>query len=73
MTFLLFAGKTYYASGGWLDYRGSYESAADAILDGKALLEASEDSNSSHYLDFDWYHVVNLEEDEIVHREGIAY
>lgn len=73
MTFLLFAGKTYYACGGWNDYRGSYDNAADAILDGKALLAASWNKDSSDYLDYDWFHVANLEEDEIVHSEGDNY
>ncbi len=41
--FLLFAGDTYYPSGGWEDYRGSF-----------ATLESAVDAAKG----WDWYHVV---------------
>lgn len=44
--FLLFAGHTYYPSGGWRDYRGCYasvESARDAALKDMSV---------------DWWHIV---------------
>lgn len=66
--FLLFSGRTYYAAGGWRDYVGSYFTLEDAILDGDALLEETEISYGD-----DWYHVVDLEKDEIVYYRGEAY
>ena len=66
--FLLFSGKTYYAAGGWHDYVGSYFTLDEAILDGNALLDKTEQSYGD-----DWYHVVDLEKDEIVLHKGQAY
>jgi hypothetical protein len=44
--FLLFAGSTYYPSGGWHDYRGCFNSQEAAVAAAKA------DPS------FDWWHVV---------------
>lgn len=47
--FLLFAGCSFYPDGGWIDYRGSFDTQDEAIEYAKKL-EAS----------VDWWHVVNL-------------
>ena len=58
--FLLFGGYTYYAGGGWNDYLGSYFTADEAIIDGQAFMPDR----------IDWFHVVDLEHDKIVHYQG---
>lgn len=51
--YLLFAGSMYYPSGGWHDFRGSYESiyaAKSAVID----------------IICDWYHIVDASTGKIV-------
>jgi hypothetical protein len=45
--YALFAGDTYYPSGGWYDFRGSFDSFEEALA-------------ASKEQDYDWYHIVNL-------------
>jgi len=49
--FLLFAGETYYPSGGWGDFKSSHHSREDAERAAEELQE-------------DWYHIVDLENPE---------
>lgn len=56
--YMLFAGMTYYPSGGWKDYRGSF-TTLEAALAGAANL----------YSDRDWWHIVDRDTGEIL-REG---
>lgn len=44
--YLLFAGYSYYPSGGWKDFRGCYPSIEEAK---KVFTESS----------YDWYHIVS--------------
>jgi len=50
MRYLLFAGYTYYPSGGWGDYRGSFETVEEAV----ARFEKDKKENW-----WDWYHIVD--------------
>lgn len=59
LTYALFAGSSYYASGGWLDFRGFHPTVHDAIDAGKRLCK--EDPN---YVE--WFHVVDTEQNNIV-------
>jgi hypothetical protein len=52
--YLLFAGATFYPSGGWEDFRGTYAT----IL---AAMESAANIDS-----VDWWHIVNAETLEIV-------
>jgi len=54
--YALFAGDYYYPSGGWNDFRGSFET-----------VEAAVDAVAPHY---DWYHVVDLTTGELVKDQG---
>jgi hypothetical protein len=53
--FLLFAGDTYYPSGGWRDFQGDYESVEDAFR-----------SLARKRSSFEWYQVVDWKTREIV-------
>jgi hypothetical protein len=55
--YLLFAGMTYYPSGGWKDYVESF----DSIEEAEARYRA--DYEDEYY---NWYHVVDLHTYEIV-------
>jgi len=61
--FLLFSGMIYYAEGGWNDYRGSYFTADEAKTKGQALILNG----------LGWFHVVDLEQDKIVHEQGRSH
>lgn len=50
--YLLFAGEYYYPSGGFNDYKGSFDSIEEAI------------SNVMSY--HDWYHIVDLDTLKII-------
>ena len=65
--YLLFAGSTYYAPGGWNDYIGSYDSSTVAE---QIVLDANADN--AHYSDYDWWHVVDAITMKVVLREGFA-
>ena len=53
--YLLFAGHSYYPSGGMRDYKGKFESRDDA-------LEFVEDHNkgASYGNKFDWHHITDI-------------
>jgi len=58
--FLLFAGSTYYPSGGWNDYLGDFDSteaAKDFLL-----------SRSTSYSSFDWWHILDTSNRTVVHN-----
>lgn len=67
--FLLFGGRTYYADGGWNDYQGSFETAEQAIIEGKSLMKQMEHD----VFDVEWFHVVDFETGDIVLHEGDNY
>lgn len=72
--FLLFGGRTYYSAGGWNDYLGSYFTVEEAVADGLALYNIRHDYNKPHrYGDVEWFHVVDIQRDEIVHKHGDNY
>jgi len=48
MMFLLFAGETYHARGGWADFHGRYES----------LTSGAKPDDHCH---IDWWHIVDLD------------
>lgn len=58
--FLIYAGQSYYAEGGHLDYIGCAENSLDAIARAK-----SEDE--------DWWHVVDAETHRIVAKKDGRY
>ena len=64
--FLLFSGMIYYAQGGWNDYQGSYFTADEAKTAGQALI-----LDGSGW--FQWFHIVDLDRDEIVHEQGRSH
>lgn len=53
--YLLFAGDTYYPSGGWYDFIGSYSTVGEA--------QAQAQSDERHY---DWAHVVDSQTGQVV-------
>ncbi len=60
--FLLFMGDTYYPSGGWQDFKKSFDTMSEAV---KAVSGATKDTdlgNSS----WDWWQVVDLETGKMV-------
>lgn len=40
--YLLFAGGTYYAAGGWLDFQGTFDTLEDAVKEGEILIRQEE-------------------------------
>ena len=62
--FLLFANDVYYATGGWNDFRGAFET-----LDGARSFFETGDCGHA----FEWGHVVDTESLEVVWRDGGAY
>lgn len=48
--YLLFAGEVYYPGGGWIDFKGSFDSVKDCI---NALSRIKKES------DYDWYEIVD--------------
>lgn len=49
--YLLFAGQEYYPSGGWFDFRGSYDDCEAAVDVSKTL--------GTVWESYWWYHVVD--------------
>ena len=49
--YALFAGDFYYPSGGWGDFRASYDTKSKAVREGKKLVRSGER---------DWFQVVDL-------------
>lgn len=62
VSYLLFAGSTYYACGGWRDFRGAFESLEEATVVGNQLIDWDNDGSD------DWFHIVY--ENKIVERHG---
>lgn len=67
--FLVFAGETYYPSGGWEDYCGEFDNLSDAIAHAESL------GPSSDY-PYRWAHVADVSHGKIVfevdmHRSGL--
>lgn len=58
--FLLFRGQTYYAAGGWNDFKGSFDT-----------LEEAKATPKVEYCD-DWEHVIDTVSGNIVHQDGHA-
>ena len=46
--YLLFAGQSYYANGGWADWKGTFDTLEEAV----AHLTK---------LDIDWFHVIDIQ------------
>jgi len=65
MTFLLFAGPTYYGRGGWNDHIKTFDSYNEAVIKAKELINTSEE--------VDWYQIVNFQKGIIVKEEGECY
>lgn len=63
--FLLFQGQCHYASGGWTDFAGSFDTLADAL---------AHPIHGDRRYGEDWRHVVDMSTGEIVHAEenGVA-
>ena len=67
MMFLLFAGETYHARGGWADFHGRYESLDEALKRAHEMqIIADRDSFTSgakpdDHCHIDWWHIVDLD------------
>jgi hypothetical protein len=59
--YLLFAGDTYYAKGGFHDYKGIYGSVGSAQ-------KAYSDLEENDPYNYEWYHVVDANTFEIVDK-----
>lgn len=59
LKYALFAGSTYYPSGGWNDWRGSFSTIEEALIAGM-------DSVVHFGSGFDWWHIVDQEAGEII-------
>jgi hypothetical protein len=57
--FVLFAGITYYASGGWLDMQGDYADLESAWAAAQKLMESDW---------FEWWQIVDLYSGNIVSK-----
>jgi len=60
----LFAGNDYYATGGWHDRRGMYDTIAEAVAEGKRQ-QTAEWCNGLFAV-HEWWHVVDIATGEIV-------
>jgi hypothetical protein len=58
--FLLFAGSNYYPSGGWFDFRGSFDSIAEGVTFTEEITFSKR---------FDWYHIIDSVTGEFVREE----
>ena len=55
--YLVFAGSTYYPSGGWADYKGKFDTEKEA------LMWIARNANDKM---LDWWHIVALPKYEII-------
>lgn len=53
--YLLFAGEKYYPKGGWLDYKGSFETWKES----KDFFIALHEKTKANYPYINWGHIVN--------------
>jgi len=60
----LFAGDEHYAAGGWHDFRGMYNTIAEAVAEGKRQQTA--EWCHGPFSVFEWWHVVDIATGEIV-------
>jgi len=58
--YLLFCGDRYYPSGGWEDFKGSFNSIEDAIAAAQGFAETHDS-----FLVCDWYHVVDTQNPQL--------
>lgn len=66
LRYLVFAGQSFYADGGWLDFIGSQSSLADAEATGERVCDGKPFSP-------DWWHVVDTETAAIVSGKSGTY
>lgn len=64
MSYLLFAGESYYAKGGFNDFRGSYDTHEEAA---QVLVDNFEGPASGTW---DWWHVIDSSTLEVVDRSS---
>lgn len=64
--YLLFAGKDYYADGGWLDFKNSYEDYNLALKEGMNLI----DNSQQDYDYINWFHIVDTEFMDIIFNKS---
>lgn len=69
--YLLFAGDTFYAAGGWHDFRGAFGVLDDAVKEGEILI-GQEEGKPTWERCADWYHVVETVSNQIIHQVGQA-
>jgi hypothetical protein len=62
--YLLFSGCSFYANGGWIDWKGSYASLEEATAVAARII-TEEDEDFSVGVD-DWWHVVDVETGKVV-------
>lgn len=83
MRYLLFAGKSYYARGGWQDFVGRYETIEAAEQAARDLQAANEnerrriDEDDDNYddppIEIEWWHVIDIETGNYVAQHSSAY
>lgn len=83
MSYLLFAGECYYATGGYNDFYGSFDYLIDAIKVANQLLAEGDvgvdtdesvywESRRKNYNYFDWWQIVDSETNRIVMKSGVT-
>lgn len=63
--YLVFAGDSYYATGGWGDYKGDFDDAKEAVARGKEY--------EQEHAVIGWWHVVDTYTGTIVHGKNGSY
>ena len=64
--FALFAGSAYYPSGGWNDFKGTFDSITEA--EDRFYRGESYGTEKTHIFYWDWGHVVDLSTHTVVRR-----
>lgn len=69
--FLLFGGVDYYASGGWADFLGSFDSPEDAAAHASQLKNSDVGGFGNEPID--WWHVISGVTGYVIRQHGTAY
>jgi hypothetical protein len=60
--FALFAGSSFYAAGGWGDFKGSFDTEDEALAAVVSVMESA-----------DWFHVIDTETQKVVAYQDGEY
>lgn len=64
MKYLLFAGESYYAKGGFNDFQGAFDNELEARN------KVAEDSANNGWHGWEWWHIINSDTQEVVARSS---